>query len=662
MEKNMSQNQFQYLQLKAYAIFAILSILFCLSHTAFAGRHVILTYDISQSMFYLSKKGDKISFLTAGQFERLARTVADHIFFGNAFKPSHEVLVTNSDDKGPYWREGDGFHYVEYGEKSSLKIGYDGGKSITSQNLIKQLLKTIAYPRGIASGSQNLRNAHIYNSFKKAFPDLASLQNLSEISAWEIFDQMVSSGDENAEVIWIRVSDEDRDHTTTRTGPNLVHDADNLEKTRQRFIQTYKNCVPISIFQIKYCDRIWVTAFKMKYFDVKDLEESLDEANKKAEQLEKEAQRLREKAEQNNNLTQKELELREQEAEQAKEQARFAAEQAKKLQTQIQQLELEKQQVMKDAQSKINAAHETLNMASKDLQLNIVGNKKDILTQRIQFGRKWMGQQKDRKKMKPYAFDKFVFHDGDITIASDFQVQSIRFDIRDRNGSTIVNDQQAQIIPSTIEIGKPFAIVLPYTDQLVKKGRSIFIEVSYHFRNKQIGGKNYQKSWTIKADFPGGTNPFVWLILPLIIMVGVLVFVLNRRSGQDTGGFSANNSVDDDNSYSSWHDGDDDNTPSYRDDNIETSSSLTGSQTRIVFTVKGHGHGVKELFVEDDTTIFLRIPEDANSRSPFVDIDCIDILEFKNGMVMHNGVPVPNNQLKLKDSYGRKLQLSWIIG
>jgi len=615
--------------------FIFLFIIF--NQPVFAKRCVVLTYDISASMYYLSKKGDRIAFLAAGEFERLAKSVADQILYGNAFYTSKDVMITNDDDMGPYWREGDGFHYIEYGETIKPKIGYDGGESLTKENLRQRLMDVIAYPRNIASGSKNLKKSHIRKAFDDAFPDSASLQNLSEVSAWEIFDREIKTGDDNAEVIWIRVSDEDRDHTTIKGGRDYKVDENKLEKDRQTFIRKYKNCIPVPIFQIKYCDRIWVTASLMKFFDVSELETSLEEAQKKADKYRSEADQLREQAEQSQQSSQKQLE----EIQNAKDQARIAAETARNL-------ELQKQEL----QQQIEAAKNKINMASKDIYLHVIGNN-DTSSQKVQFARKWIGEH-DRDSKKPFICNKLILKNGKNSIASDFQIDAVEFDIRDRHGTSIFHSDEDNIIDKHIEIGKPFTIAIPYMDRIADEGCSIFVNVSYQYLNKNIDGSTYKKNWIVKATFPGTGGLFFVMVLLILLIVGIIIvwFIMGSQEQK-------NFEEQKDNDEPLWHD-DDSTMQSYRDDmdygSTENNSSYDSSTT-ITFIVKGKGQ--KELCVENDETIYLSLPDD--SRAQYIDINSSDTIKWQNGMIMHNGIPITKNKMIIKDNLGRKQVVSWKI-
>ena len=618
----------------SFIVLCLLTVL--LIPNAFAKRSIVLTYDISASMFYLSKKGDNIAFLTAGEFDRLASSVADQIFYGNAFQNSHDVIVNNDENMGPYWHEGDGFYYIEYGESSNPKIGYDGGQLSTIESLRQRLLDVIAYPRKIPSGSKNLGKSHIKKAFYKAFPDKASLQSLSDISVWEIFDNMIKNGDESAEVIWIKVSDEDRDHTTVKGGPSYVKEENKQEKKIQEYLRTYKNCMPRPIFQIKYCDRVWVTAKIIKYFDVSDLENSLEEAQVAAQNSKIELERLRAQLKQDQNLSAQQLQDIQDEAEKAKEQARLSEEKARKLK--------------QDLDQRIEANE----IAIRDIHLQLVDNKNDIRNQKIQFARKKI-ETMDQKSKKPFVFNKFVLQNGKKSIASEFTINSLEFEIRDRNGTSLFHSSNGHVVDETIEIGKPFTIVVPYNDTIAEQGRSVYIDVTYQFLSDASGNLN-KKNWTIKATFPGTSSLFLWIFLLILLISGVIViFVMKMKSSGHALGYSPHKSNDDDAHL--WGNDDDSGVPSYRDDLDDDIHSLSDTQTTIIFTVKGMGQ--KELIVEDDETIYLSLPDD--SRAQYIDINSSGTLQWQNGMILYNGIPATKNKLVVKDNFGRKQVITWKI-
>jgi len=625
------------------------------TNLASSQRHVIITYDISQSMYYLKSKNDKISFLTAGQFKLLSNEVIDLVFHGNAFKNSYDVIVTNPNNSGPYWRKNDGFSYIEYGGREIVKINYEVGEKSSNKSIISQLKETIAYPRDIPGNSNLLTKSEVNSAFTKAFPELASLQILSEIRAWETFDKMIKSGDKNAEVFWIRVSDEDRDHTTTITGPVYDKEEKNLEIRRQNYIQKYKNCMPIPRYQIKYANRIWVTTFLLKYVDLNKLQISLKDAKKEEKKLKEELGKLRIKSDKDMNLYKIDLEK-------VKREANNASLQVQELTQKLEIAKKEKDKAIKEAQQTIDAAKNTLKTAVKDLHLNIIGNNRDITSLDIKFFRKRI-KEIANIKVKPFVFDKFIFQNGNQSIASDFKISNLNFRIVDRHGKTIKNKDDIRIIPDQLTIGQPFTLSVPYEENLIKNAKFLYAEVSYLFQNDN---KTYTKNWNLKVNFAGG-NIFGWLFFLFFIFIAVVIviFIISIHSKKKE---NIQEEPDSDEYNSNLRDSDTEEHSIFEreDQNDYDQQQIRGdfdifssSKTEILFKIKGIGE--KNIFVENNATIYLSEQQGRDIDKSFLNIDSSETLKWENGILYHNGNPVKGNTIKVRDNNGRKIKITYKI-
>lgn len=205
-----------------FLVYIILFIFLCCTH-AFAKRSIVLTYDISQSMFSL--RNEPIFSLSAREFQTLSSLVRYLIFEGDPIqnptfrqlrngKFMEKTFSQSPDWEGRYWREGDDLIYYEYGHSLTLKYDSRSVTGILRDEINRALANLIPYPKHVDSDSRNKNNANI-EKFKAAFPSWISLQQYAELSAYRVFDEMVNIGFQNeAEVIWIQVSDMDMDHST----------------------------------------------------------------------------------------------------------------------------------------------------------------------------------------------------------------------------------------------------------------------------------------------------------------------------------------------------------------------------------------------------------------------------------------------------------------
>jgi hypothetical protein len=257
---------------KAGILAGILMAALLFAAPAWAQKTVLITYDISVSMFTTNtlEKPDRRAeaFLSVGEFKALAAMVADLLTNGDPLLQDRYMqmrkglfvkpyMSTASQFPPPYWQAGDRLILAAY--DSALAVRADEGNLQSPGQVRDIIMEHSPYPRGLDDSQKIVLdpNSVVTQAFVRAFPGKASLHTLAEAQAWKLYADKRDEGEKLAQVIWISVSDED--HDTTRSQDEHIRSARAAEATaniQERFRGTYDHH---TLFRAFVGERIFLT-------------------------------------------------------------------------------------------------------------------------------------------------------------------------------------------------------------------------------------------------------------------------------------------------------------------------------------------------------------------------------------------------------------------
>jgi hypothetical protein len=446
-----------------YGIKAFFMVVACLLFTATtltftgtvanAGQTILVTYDISGSMYATKKSQDRF-YLSAGEFRSLAEAVAHLVFYGNPTEhPNFSGLRSglffsniesrSSSTRGPYWTDGSRVLYYEYCQENSRK--YDSAqKHHSKEDIQSALLNAMPYPRNVPTDAQSRSNPATRTAFYQAFPGMASLLEFAELTAYQLFDKMARGSDKQPELIWIRVSDEDIDTTEE---PDFKEMADQIRGQLFAYKKIYDRSKLEELFQFKAGGRIWVRVHRLAFMG--PAQNGLSE---------KERKKLREEQE--------------------------------KLRRQIEELEERNQGLLAD-KNKMNALDLMLGSRRLEPQSEDCG---------LKFKRVKVPATDAAKdgKQRFFTTDKLRFIAGPGAADTDFRISKAVVEVQTAGSSPLAAQRYVMEQPA---MGIPLELRLPDNEALRLKGKNILINVNYTYQqtNKQL-----TKRWVLDGvTFPG---------------------------------------------------------------------------------------------------------------------------------------------------------------
>jgi hypothetical protein len=472
--------------------------------SAFATVHarsmIIITYDISGSMFTINNEQTQY-FLSSGEFESLAETIVYLIFDGD---PSQNLELTGLRNGAflsnitiitdianvPFWKEGDNIELYLYAEKIDSVFSSKSNPTLTKNELRKKIFAAMPFPRGISSESRYRDIPGVRSAFKKAFPGIASLHDIAELQAYKAFDEMVRRGDNEPQVIWIKISDEDMDTTEDILYKNF---ADRLREDLITYKERiYRDCKPKVLYQVKVGDRVWVSAFNIILPKTADLSKIYSSSKALEQQLKERQQKLE-----------------------------------------------QEQAILQEENERLRRE---LDERSLCLNLSVAG---EVITgnqvsKRVVFERKKVGSSsKESGEANKYAFatDTIRFIAGNGTSSSDFRIQEVQLEVCDKNHYPL--SQYKYSIGGNVRIGDPIQIDMPDDDDLRQNGRIGSLTVKYLYKPTGSDVISKTKSWQFSdLRFPerGLLARFPWLVFVFIILgIGLIWFFLGRTKQDGEG-------------------------------------------------------------------------------------------------------------------------------
>ena len=476
---------------KAWLIFIVAFILFATCIQVNAGRAILVTYDISGSMY--STEGKDRFFLSAGEFKNLAKAVTYLIFTGDPLEYPDFMRVRNgmffsngkslsASTRGPFWEEGTRIYYYEYCE--SNKQIYVSDPEVRSPDVLQnELLEQLPFPRNISSDAQSLSDPKARYAFRKAFPGDASLQKFSELTAFEIFDEVVNRSDTEPEVIWIRVSDEDIDTTENK----IFKDTEDRIRAQLASYKTkYENSKMEWLYQFKAGERIWVDVNRLAFSPIKAL---MDENSRLQAELDR-----------------------------------------------ANALKKQKRVELEDENSRLQAELDhtkTLNKQKHGMALMINNQcwEEGAVDHRLKFKRVKMPVNESANSMKKayyYTTDKIRLAPAEGAAETDYDISKVEWEIQASNSSPITD--QCGILGRTV-IGKPLEFKIKESEELINRGKQAFISVTYtHLPTKQPVTKTWVLNNTVFSG-PGFFEIFWWLLPIACLMIAAMVIVIMLKKG-----------------------------------------------------------------------------------------------------------------------------------
>ena len=622
----------------------VIFLLFFFCTPAHAKRSVVLTYDISQSMYSL--KNEAIFSLSAKEFQKLSSLVRYLIFEGD---PSHnpnfsqlrngrfieKTFSQNCNWEGRFWREGDDLIYYEYAHNLKLKYDSRSVTGISGDEISRALVDLIPYPRGVDPDSRKKTNENV-KKFEAAFPGWISLQQYAELSAYKIFDEMVNIGFQNeAEVVWIQVSDMDMDHSTR---PEYKKKSNDLEKELTVLKNNkYKDCMDHVVYKAKVADRIWITVTVITYLNLEDLTRKQIETQKKLDDA------MEKIKAQKDTLAQKEKRLMQTENE------------LKQTEDELKQTEDE----LKQTEDELKRIREQNSAGLTALSIEIAKNRYEGSTigADIRF---------ERKKIEKNAPANRVFQYTPVQICpvenqadNNFRLNRVMFELREPQSMGFGLIKTVDITPVP-RINTPFSITIAMDEGLMGKSFSGSFQVAYdHFIANKSNAIGLKKTWNVEKIYipsPKSTERFWWLI-PVVLFGLILVFVAKqvfeakqpRNSGRREE--SERPSVDEDK-----EDGYD--RPWDEEDEFEfTGDSETGreaSDLRVTLRCEG----ATDLTLEDGDRAVVLSGEDRLPYQQAWELACRDQeIEWSNGQLYVNGSEVTEDQISVENEHGEQITI-----
>ncbi|NWH05911.1 hypothetical protein [Desulfobacter latus] len=623
------------------------------SAPAFAKRSIILTYDVSQSMFSLRE--EKVFSLSAKEFQDLSFIVRYLIFQGDPIQnPTFrqirndrflEKTFSNQNWEGGYWRPGDDLLYYEYDH--SLRLKYDSSPvvGISGNEIDKELARLIPYPKNVDLNTRQKTTAN-KKQFIKAFPGVISLQQYAELSAYMIFDKMVNIGlKDETEVVLIQVSDMDMDHSTKA---EFKKKSNELEKQLTELKDNkYKDCRNHAVYKMKVADRIWISVTVITYLN-------LDEVTQRQIQTQKELKVARA------SIKKKDEELKEKN-EKLKAKDEELKEKNEKLKAKDEELK-EKNEALKKKEGafpqkkqELNDTKEETEIHKSALELKIGKNKYTVNTigTRIKF---------KRKKIKEDGARKLIYQLSPVQLSptgnqpdSLFKIENAVFELRkpQHQGLELIKNDVITPVPL---INNPFSLIIPIDENVTGKKLSGYLQVDYKYLGISDSNKSsFQKRWLVEEIyFPGpGLLERLPLLIPIIIVLcGLMVFLLfrSRRTvserQQAVHGTQEHTEIDEDAYERPWI------SVEEMDEDFNEESDIGSAGVKV--TLQCHGAG--DLTLEDGSRTVVLSDDDRMPDQQAWDLSCSNQrIELVNGQLRLNDVEVKGSRIALENDYGDEI-------
>lgn len=498
---------------------------------ALAKRTVVITYDVSGSM--IGPKNPQIGTRkTAEELEATARAVLELVFQGEPFNDpdfrkymNHctftERFRSEADSVwSPFWRPGDDLVYIAYGDKIWEKFQVTHTENYRPSDLFWKLLGKVPYPRGVSGKPSTNRGT--WGAFSKAFPDEESLQKLAEVEALKILDRMVESGDQNAQVIWVSVSDEDTD-TTEFTTVKAEHQR--LSQNLARLKDRYREMQDFFAFQVLAANFIWIRARVLSLVDtgyseeeMARLKEQQEISRRKKEEAEREAEAARRAT--------IEAERQRKEAEEKQKEALLAAFKAQKAAE-------EAEERARQAQDKLDRATHIKDQASR-LFINVDGQEFSddkvncpVMLERI--------PSDSTNRHFELRLPNVHFSTGSDISDGDFEILKLALHIKDGQANRIGS---FQLDPTPV--GEALKISLPDDPGIRHQAERASLTVEYHYRDQaDTDHRPFTKTWHFNhftAPSPGWLAENLWVPLLVLVMIllGMIFLISKSFKGRET--------------------------------------------------------------------------------------------------------------------------------
>lgn len=260
---------------------------------AWAENNIVITYDVSGSM-YAKNRGQEQYYLSAGEFREISRIVQYLVFSGDPYENNEfrqiregrfltEPVYLSDDYRGGFWKDLDDIIYIEYASSASTLFDSRYQGKFSQQQLTAKLDALLPYPKNIGV-SQQTNTPDNRREFSAVFPGASSLQQYAEFNAFKIFDELVEGvGKANSKVIWIKISDEDMDHTGDSDYKKISND---LEKEIFNIKKKYPDCKAFNVYKTKFADQIWLNVYVLSKIETTDYENILKEWENKLKNAE----------------------------------------------------------------------------------------------------------------------------------------------------------------------------------------------------------------------------------------------------------------------------------------------------------------------------------------------------------------------------------------
>jgi hypothetical protein len=420
-----------------------------------AGQTILVTYDISGSMYATKKSQDRF-YLSAGEFRSLAEAVAHLVFYGNPTEHPRIFRACAAACFFPMLNRGRPRRVAPIGPTGRVCFTMSIVRKINAENMIppnsiiqsediqSALLNAMPYPRNVPPDAQSRSNPATRTAFYQAFPGMASLLEFAELTAYQLFDEMARGSDEQPELLWIRVSDEDIDTTEE---PDFKEMADQIRGQLFAYKKIYDRSKLEELFQFKAGGRIWVRVHRLAFMG--PAQNGLSE---------KERKKLREEQE--------------------------------KLRRQIEELEERNEELLAD-KNKMNALDLMLGSRRLEPQSADCG---------LKFKRVKVPASDAAKggKQRFFTTDKLRFIAGPGAADTDFRISKAVVEVQTAGSSPLAAQRYVLEQPA---MGVPLELRLPDNEALRLKGKNILINVNYTYQqtNKQL-----TKRWVLDGvTFPG---------------------------------------------------------------------------------------------------------------------------------------------------------------